>query len=118
MIRDARGRYGDIQEIKALPDVPLSRPFVERLIDTIRRELLDQLLFRNASDLERKLASFRRYYNSHRTHTALGGSAPAEISGRSNIRLADLSRFQWKSHYRGLYQPPARTRAIFCTLVQ
>ena len=45
-------RILDIQEIKTLPHVPLSHPFVERLIGTIRRELLDQTLFWNANDLD------------------------------------------------------------------
>jgi hypothetical protein len=31
-----------VQEIKTVPYVPLSHPFVERLIGTIRREYLDQ----------------------------------------------------------------------------
>jgi hypothetical protein len=33
-----------VQEIKTVPYVPLSHPFVERLIGTIRREYLDQTL--------------------------------------------------------------------------
>ena len=44
-----------IDEIKTVPHVPLSHPFVERLIGTIRREFLDHVLFWNARDLERKL---------------------------------------------------------------
>ena len=32
----------DVNEIKAVPYVPLSHPFVERLIGTIRRECLDR----------------------------------------------------------------------------
>jgi hypothetical protein len=35
-------RVLEIQEIKTVPYVPLSHPFVERLIGTIRREYLDQ----------------------------------------------------------------------------
>jgi len=93
-------------EIKAIPFTPLSHPFVERLIGTIRREFLDQTLFWNASDLERKLADFRQYYNAHRAHTALDGIVPAEMSGKSIICLADISQFQWKSHCHGLYQLP------------
>ncbi|MCB9020467.1 MAG: transposase [Chitinophagales bacterium] len=99
-------RVMDIQEIKTLPYIPLSHPFVERLIGTIRREFLDQTLFWNAIDLERKLADFRHYYNSHRTHSALDGNAPAVISGTSHICHIDLSRFLWKSHCRGLFQLP------------
>ncbi len=34
-------RILEIQEIKSVPYLPLSHPFVERLIGTIRRELLD-----------------------------------------------------------------------------
>lgn len=100
-------RILEIQEIKSIPYVPVSHPFVERLIGTIRREFLDQTLFWNASDLERKLADFHQYYNSHRAHTAHDGTTPAEMSGKSRIRLADLNRFRWNSpHCRGLYQLP------------
>jgi hypothetical protein len=53
-----------VYEIKTVPYTPLSHPFVERLIGTIRREYLDQVLFWNASDLERKLEAFRpRHYD-------------------------------------------------------
>ena len=34
-------RILDVSEIKTVPHVPLSHPFVERLIGTVRRELLD-----------------------------------------------------------------------------
>ncbi len=56
-------RILDIDEIKTMPHVPVSHPFVERLIGTIRREFLDHVLFWNAPDLERKLADFQAYYN-------------------------------------------------------
>jgi putative transposase len=38
-------RILEVTEIKTVPDVPLSHPFVERLIGTIRRECLDLALF-------------------------------------------------------------------------
>src|SRR5262249_52449825 len=46
-------RILDIEAIKTVPFVPLSHPFVERLIGTIRRECLDRTLFWTAADLER-----------------------------------------------------------------
>jgi putative transposase len=52
-------RVLEIEEIKTVPYVPLSHPFVERLIGTIRREFLDQTLFWTTVDLEEKLQSFR-----------------------------------------------------------
>ena len=48
-------RVLEVEEIKSLPQVPMSLPFVERLIGTIRRELLDQALFWTASNLDDKL---------------------------------------------------------------
>jgi putative transposase len=44
-----------VTEIKAVPYVPLSHPFVERLIGTLRRECLDHTLFWTTADLEKKL---------------------------------------------------------------
>ncbi len=37
-------RLLDIDPIKNVPETPVSHPFVERLMETIRREFLDQTL--------------------------------------------------------------------------
>ncbi len=66
-------RVLDIEPVKTVPYVPLSHPFVERLIGSVRREFLDQTLLWNSLDLERKLGSFRDYYNERRIHNSLGG---------------------------------------------
>jgi len=65
-----------IDEVKTVPDVPLSRPFMERLVGTTRRGFLDHVLFWNARDLERKLADFEVYYNTARSHASFGGPTP------------------------------------------
>ena len=52
-------RVLEIEELKIVPHVPLSHPFIERTIGTVRREFLDQTRFWNATDLERKLAGLR-----------------------------------------------------------
>ena len=93
-------------EIKTVPYTPLSHPFIERLIGTIRREYLDHILFWNAQDLVRKLEEFRHYYNTHRVHTSLDGNTPSEITSETTIPHADLNQFRWKSHCRLLYQLP------------
>ena len=69
-------RILDVTQIKTVPEVPLSHPFVERLIGTVRRELLDQIPFWGAADLERKLLHFRDYDNHDRVHASLGGAKP------------------------------------------
>ena len=56
-----------MKEIKTVPYVPISHPFVERLIGTVRREYLDRTLFWTTADLETKLIDFQHYYNGHRT---------------------------------------------------
>jgi putative transposase len=76
-------RILEIQEIKTVPYVPLSHPFIERVIGTIRREFLDHVFFWNANDLEAKLEGFRQYYNAHRVHTSLDGDTPSETTGKS-----------------------------------
>ncbi|MHB8391836.1 MAG: integrase core domain-containing protein [Acidobacteriaceae bacterium] len=46
-------RIPGIEKLKSIPDVPRSHPVIERLIGTLRREVLDQVLFWSASDLEK-----------------------------------------------------------------
>ena len=58
-------RVLEVNEIKTVPYVSLSHPFVERLIGTIRREYLDRILFWTTADLEAKLFVFKNYFNGH-----------------------------------------------------
>ncbi len=72
-------RVCEVTEIKTIPYVPLSHPFVERLIGTVRREYLDRTLFWTTADLETKLFDFQHYYNGHRTHAGLEGGLPEPL---------------------------------------
>jgi transposase InsO family protein len=56
-------RILEIEEIKSVPFAPMSHPFIERLIGTIRRKCLDHTVFWNSIDLHRKLDKFQAYYN-------------------------------------------------------
>ncbi len=99
-------RILEMVEVKTVPYVPLSHPFVERLIGTVRRELLDRTLFWTAKDLENKLLEFQNYFNRHRAHAALQGQTPDQHSSGART-LADLHSYRWQTHCRGLYQTPA-----------
>jgi hypothetical protein len=81
--------------------VPRSHPFVERLIGTVRREFLDQVLFWNTGDLERKLAEFQAYYNAARSHASLEGHTPLTFAGGHTIARAELDNVRWVSHCGG-----------------
>ena len=72
-------RILEIDEIKTVPHVPLSHPFVERVIGTMRREFLDHVLFWNGRDLERKLAEFQMYYNAARCPRVIGRPHAADL---------------------------------------
>ena len=99
-------RILEVDEIKSIPHLPVSHPFVERLIGTIRREFLDHVLIWNAIDLERKLEEFRIYYNGNRVHQSLSGRTPEEISGEPPPAHAVLDHYAWRHHCRGLFQMP------------
>jgi transposase InsO family protein len=100
---EANLRILGVTEIKTVPYVPWSHPFVERLIGTIRRECLDRLVFWTATDLEMKLIAFRDYYNGYRSHAGLEGETPV-VTAES--RGASLKSYRWRSHCRELYQTP------------
>jgi putative transposase len=99
-------RIREIEEVKSVPYAPVSHPFVERLIGTIRREYLDRVLFWNAVDLERKLETFRDYYNGHRVHRALAGLTPAQFADALSPAPAALDHYGWQRHCRGLFELP------------
>ena len=69
----ANQRVLELDEIKSLPHAPLLHPFVERLIGSIRRGLLDQTLFWTATDLKNKLLEYQCSYKEYRTHSGLDG---------------------------------------------
>jgi transposase InsO family protein len=100
-------RILEIDEIKTVPHVPLSHPFVERLIGTVRREFLDHVLFWNARDLERKLADFQAYYNAVRSHASLDGHTPLAFAGEPSVDRVELNKVRLVSHCRDLVQLPA-----------
>ncbi len=96
----------EIDELKTVPYTPISHPFVERLIGSLRRELLDQVFFWNTVDLERKLRSFQLYFNHPRTHASLDGNTPAEMSGSVVTHPAALRNFTWEKHCGGPFELP------------
>jgi len=99
-------RILEIEEVKSIPFTPISHPYVERIIGTVRREFLDQTLFWNEVDLQNKLDDFTDYYNNHRVHSSLNGKVPTKFSEKRTPPLATLANYDWHSLCRGLYQLP------------
>ncbi len=101
-------RIIDVEEIKSVPHVPTSHPFIERLIGTVRRECLDKTLFFNSRDLQKKLNDFQKYYNSTRAHSSLNQKTPAEIAfgAKNRSKCYKNTKINWESYCNGLYQLP------------
>ncbi len=102
-------RVLEIDEIKSVPGVPTSHPFIERLIGTCRREYLDHVHFLGTNDLQHKLDQFQIYYNEIRVHSSLDMKTP--LAKASNDKCAaqnviPLDNYRWRSHCRGMYELP------------
>jgi transposase InsO family protein len=86
LIRDRDGSYGTIvrnrlwamgiRDRPTAPRSPWQNGHVERLIGSIRRECLDQVVVLGEVPLRRTLRTYADYYNRARTHLALDKDTP------------------------------------------
>jgi transposase InsO family protein len=86
LIRDNDGIFGPevnrclknmgIEEVKTAPGSPWQNAFCERVIGTIRRELLDHVIVLNERHLERLLQNYLEYYHVARCHRSLDANSP------------------------------------------
>lgn len=65
-----------IEEVKIAPRTPWQNPYCERLIGSIRREVLDQVIVLNDRHLKRLLTAYIAYYHRFRTHLSLEMDCP------------------------------------------
>ena len=87
---DAVFQSGGIRILASPPQAPRANAICERIIGTLRRELLDRLLIVNEHHLRRVLAEYLRHYNTARPHRALGQLTPAQAPTRPpEINLAE-----------------------------
>jgi transposase InsO family protein len=86
LVRDNDRAYGHvftsresamgIRDRPISPGSPWQNGFAERLIGTLRRECLDQMVICGESHLRRILSAYAAYYNQARTHLAIQKDAP------------------------------------------
>ena len=65
-----------LTSVRTAPRSPWQNPYVERVIGSIRRECLDQVIVFNERHLRQMLRSYVSYYQHSRTHLALGKDTP------------------------------------------
>ncbi len=86
VLRDRDAVYGGVfqqrvkhlgaEEVLTAPRSPWQNPYAERLIGSLRRECLDQVVVLGEIHLLRILAGYFAYYNRSRCHLSLVGDAP------------------------------------------
>jgi transposase InsO family protein len=66
----------NIQIVTTPPQAPRANAVCERMIGTLRRELLDRILIVTRAQLHRLLREYLTHYNGHRPHRSLGQRPP------------------------------------------
>ena len=100
LIRDRAGQFtgafdavfqaDGIRILASPPRAPRANAICERMIGTLRREVLDRLLIVNEHHLRQVLTEYLAHYNTARPHRALGQLAPAQAHTRPpEINLAE-----------------------------
>ena len=72
------------------PQAPRANAICERLIGTLRREVLDHLLIINETHLRAVPAEYAGHYNSARPHQGLAQRVPDEDPDQPAVRVIDL----------------------------
>ena len=101
LIRDRDTAYGaavtrrlramGIRDRPITPRSPWQNGHVERLIGSIRREILDHVVVLGERHLRDQLANYSAYYNEVRTHVALGKDTPLHRPAQTVGRIASVS---------------------------
>jgi hypothetical protein len=103
LIRDRAGQFtssfdavftaGGIRILASPPQAPRANAICERIIGTLRRELLDQLPIISEHHLRRVLTEYLLHYNDARPHRSLGQLAPAQ-AGTCPPEPVNLAEFR------------------------
>jgi hypothetical protein len=114
-------RVLDIEEIESVPHVPMSHPFVERLIGSVRRELLDST---SATTDERSIAAVCSSYlwqleigiRQEKDGSYMGAGKTSmpliRMGGSGSMFSADLQREMRQVYLTCQNQPTGQVRSV------
>ena len=97
----------DFKELRFVAYVPVSNPFIERLIGITRQEYFRNIFFLSEHGLCRRLESFKKYYNQNRVHSSLAFATPSEKADGLEPKVISLDNLKWKSYCDGLFKLPS-----------
>ncbi|MEU6523637.1 integrase core domain-containing protein [Streptomyces sp. NPDC046924] len=100
LLRERDGTYGaafdtvfeteELEVILSAPRVPRMNSHCERIIGSIRREMLDHVLIVNEAHARHVLAAYQRHYNAHRPHQCRQ-QLPPDAKERPDATVHDLN---------------------------
>jgi transposase InsO family protein len=83
-------RAAGIRIIKTPPQAPRANAICERIVGTLRREVLDQMLIFNHRHLSKILTEYAEHYNEHRPHQSRSQRPPI-VEATITRPIADLA---------------------------
>jgi transposase InsO family protein len=100
LIRDRGGQFTSsfdavfenrgLRVLRSPPQAPRANAICERLIGTLRWDVLDHLLILNETHLRAVLAEYAAHYNAARPHQGIGQCVPDDDPDHPSARLIDL----------------------------
>jgi putative transposase len=103
LIRDRAGQFtgsfdavftaGGIRIVASAPQAPRANAICERVIGTLRRELLDRVLILNQAHLRAVLAEYQEHYNTARPHQGIDQRIPG-VDPSPCVTAADPDTWQ------------------------
>ena len=101
LIRDRGGQFTEafdavfescgLRILKSPPQAPRANAICERVVGTLRRELLDHMLIVNEEHLRAVLAEYVAHYNAARPHQGIGQRCPEDDPVRAPAAVIDLA---------------------------
>ncbi|MFJ9173732.1 integrase core domain-containing protein [Streptomyces sp. NPDC102360] len=102
LLRDRDSKYGqsfdavfeadDMDVLLSAPQAPRMNAHCERVIGSIRREALDNILIMNATHARQVLAAYQRHYNGHRPHRARNQQPPDALHQPATVHDIDARK--------------------------
>ena len=89
----------DIKEVLSAPRSPWQRPYVERVIGSIRRECLDHVIVVGEESVRRTLLSYFAYYHRARLHLSLDRDSPDSRSVQSVVAIVAIPEVGGLHHW-------------------
>jgi len=102
LVRDRAGQFtgsfdailadAGIEVVKIPPRSPRANAICERLVGTLRREVLDRVLIFGEGHLRTVLAEYQVHYNTARPHQGIAQRVPDGEHDGGHLTVADLDR--------------------------